>query len=103
MNIQIKATKIDLTPEIKEYIQKKMDMLEKYLGNIIPLNCDFEIEHTTTHHVKGKFYRAECNLNLKGELLRVAKAEEELRKAIDKVKDHMAEAIKKYKGKINNR
>jgi len=100
MNIQIKATKIDLTPKIKDYIQKKIDMLEKYLGDFKVFNCDFEIEHTTNHHVKGKFYRAECNLNLGDKILRVEKSEEELHKAIDKVKDHLAEAIKKYKGKL---
>jgi len=101
MNIQIKATKLDLSPDIKKYIQKKIDMLEKYLGDIQVFNCDFEIEQIApNHHAKGKLYRAECNLNLKGELLRVEKTEEELHKAIDKVKDHMAEAIKKYKGKL---
>ncbi len=100
MNIQIKATKISLTPEIKEYIQKKIDMLEKYLGDFQVFNCDFEIEMTTNHHAKGKIYRAECNLKLKNKLLRVEKSEEELHKAIDKVKDHLAESIKKYKGKL---
>lgn len=100
MNIQVKATKIDLTPEIKEYIQKKIDMLEKYLGDLKVFNCDFEVEMTTNHNVKGKIYRAECNLNLGGRLLRVEKTEEELYKAIDKVKDHLAEGIKKYKGKL---
>ena len=100
MNIQIKATKIDLTSELKEHIQEKVDMLEKYLGSINVLNCDFEVEMTTNHHVKGKIYRAECNLNLGNKLLRVEKSEEDLYKAIDKVKDHLAESIKKYKGKL---
>jgi len=39
MNINIKATKIKLTPEVKGYIQEKMDMVEKYLGGITPINC----------------------------------------------------------------
>lgn len=101
MNIQIKATKIELTAEIKDYIQEKVDMLKKYLGDTQILNCDFEIELTTPRHQKGRIYRAECNLNLKGELLRVEKTEENLNKAIDKVKDHMAQAIKKYRAKHN--
>lgn len=103
MNIQIKATKIQLTQETKDYIQTKIDMLEKYLGDIQVFNCDFEIELTTNHHAKGKIFRAECNLNLKGKLIRVEKTEENLHKAIDKVKDHLAEAIKKYKGKLLNK
>ncbi|MFC1678224.1 HPF/RaiA family ribosome-associated protein [Patescibacteria group bacterium] len=38
MKINIKATKIELTPEIKDYIQLKMNMLEKYLGKIKIIN-----------------------------------------------------------------
>ena len=99
MQINIKSTKIELTPEIKDYIQKKMDMLEKYLGEIKVISAHFEAEKTTRHHQKGEIYRAEANLDLPGELLRVEKTEKELFKAIDKVKDHLAEAIKKYKEK----
>jgi putative sigma-54 modulation protein len=47
----------------------------------------------------GKIYRAEANIDVPGELLRVDKTEEDLYKAIDKVKDHLEMVIKKYKGK----
>lgn len=99
MNLKIKATKIKLTPEIKNYAQEKMDMLEKYLGDFPVIHADFEVEKTTRHHNKGEVYRAEVNLDLPGEMLRVEKTEKDLYKAIDKVKDHLAETIKKYKEK----
>ena len=47
----------------------------------------------------GEIYRAEANLEVPGELLRVEKTEKDLYKAIDKVKDHLRLAIKKYKEK----
>jgi putative sigma-54 modulation protein len=103
MKLNIKATQIKLTPEIKDYIQKKMDMLEKFLGHIPVINCDIEVALTTTHHVKGEIYRAEVNLEVPGELLRVEKTEKELKKAIDKVKDHLARSIKNYKEKMIDR
>ena len=78
MHINIKATKIDLTPEIKDYVQKKMDMLNKYLGQIQVINVDFEVAMTTAHHNKGMIYRAEVNMELAGELLRVEKTEKNL-------------------------
>lgn len=96
MNIRIKSTKIELTEEIKKYLQEKMDMMEKFLGSIPVMNCDCELEKVGDQN-KGKIYRAEVNLELPGELLRVDKTEEDLHKAIDKVKDHMVEMIKKYK------
>jgi ribosomal subunit interface protein len=100
MNINIKATKIELTPEIKDYIQEKMDMLEKYLGDMKVINADFEVEMTTHHHQKGDIYRAEANLTLAGNFIRVDKTENDLYKAIDKVKDHLQEIIKKHKEKM---
>lgn len=99
MNLNIKSTKIELTQNIRGYIEEKVAMLEKYLGTVTPLHCDFEIALINKHHNKGDVFRAEINLQLPGELLRVEKTEADLYKAIDKVKDHMAEMIKKYRGK----
>src|SRR6056297_3871707 len=97
MQIRIKTTKIDLTPELREYIQKKADMLEKYLGDVQVLNCDVEVGLIKAGANKRKIYRAEINLELPGDLLRVEKEEESLYKAIDKVKDHLVRSIKRYK------
>ena len=83
MNIRIKGTKIKLTPEIKDYIQEKMDMLEKYLGDIQVLNCDVDVGQAIGGQNSGQIYRAEVNLEVPRELLRVEKTEKELFKAID--------------------
>lgn len=101
MQVNIKATKMELTDAIRDYCQKKMDMLEKYLGGRIPvINCDVEVEKTIGDQHKGDIFRAEVNLEVPREILRVERTEKDLYKAIDKVKDHMAMAIEKYKGKM---
>jgi len=97
MQIRIKATKIKLTPQIKDYVQEKMDMLEKYLGNVKVKNCDVEIGTTVGNQNSGAIYRTEVNLEVPGELLRVEKTEEDIFKAIDKVKSHLVRSIGKYK------
>lgn len=99
MNINIKSTKIKLIPEIKDYIQKKMDTLDKYLGSMKVMQARFEVEKTTEHHQKGEIFRAELNLSLPGKLLRVEKTEKEILKAVDKVRDHMEVIIKRFKEK----
>ena len=99
MQINIKATKIELNDAIKDYIQEKMDMLEKYLGTIAVTNCDVEVAMDVNSQQKGKIFRAEVNLSIPGKLIRVEKTEKELYKAIDKVKDHLARSIKRYKEK----
>ena len=93
MQINIKATKMELTPAIKDYIEEKMNMLEKYLGKIKVVKVDFEVALDSNHHNKGEIYRAELNLEIPHELLRVEKTESDLYKAMDKVKDHMTEII----------
>ncbi len=102
MNIQIKATKMELTPAIRDYIQEKMDMLEKYLNGILVRNCDVEIGLTVGGQHHGKIFFCEVNLNVPKGFLRVRKEEEKIYKAIDKVKDHLERAVIKYKGKKNN-
>jgi len=99
MDINIKSTKIELSEEIKSYIQEKMDMLDKYLGSVTATNCDVEIAMAVGNQNKGKIFRCEVNLSVPRELLRVEKTEKELFKAIDKVKDHLARSIRRYKEK----
>ena len=99
MIIKLKATKLELTEAIADYFQEKMDMLDKYLGGIQVLNCDCEIEKAIGSQHKGEIFRAEANIEVPGEILRVEKTEADLYKAIDKVKDHLELVIKKYKEK----
>lgn len=99
MKINLKATNLELTDALKNYIQVKVDMLEKYLGDVQVLNCDFEIDKAVGDQNKGKIFRAELNLEVPRDLLRVDKTEADMYKAIDKVKDHMVLMIKKYKEK----
>lgn len=103
MDIKIKATRFELTDAIRDYCQMKMDMLDKYLGDVQVTNCDVELDMAVGGQHKGEIFRAEVNLTVPKEVLRVEKTEVDLYKAIDKVKDHLAEAIKKYKEKLAGR
>jgi ribosomal subunit interface protein len=99
MEIRIKTTKIDLDDRLRNYVEKKMNMLKKYSGDLNIINCDVELDYSLSKQNKGKVYRAEVNLDIPGTILRVEKTEKNLNKAIDKVKDHLVSMIKKHKGK----
>lgn len=103
MQIRLKATNLELTDAIRDYFQNKIDMVEKYLGDIAVINCDVEIEKAVGGQNKGEIFRAEVNLQVPHDLLRVEKTEEDLYKAIDKVKDHLELVIKKYKEKMQDK
>lgn len=94
---------MELTEAIKDYVQVKMDSTEKYLGDVQIINCDFEVEKSLPGQHKGEVFRAEVNLQVPHELLRVEKTETDLYKAIDKVKDHLELVIKKYKEKSRDK
>ena len=77
-----------------------MDKLNKYLGKIAVINCDVELEKVAGDQNNGLIYRAEVNLFLPLEVLRVEKLAVDIYKAIDKVEEHLTAMIKKYKEKI---
>ena len=99
MEIRIKTTKIELSADLRDYVEKKMEMLNKYTGDLIITHCDVELDHSLSKKTNGKNYRAEANLAVPGTILRVDKTEKTINKAIDKVKDHLVLMIKKYKEK----
>lgn len=99
MKINLTFTKLEATPAIHEYCQEKMDMLDKYFGDIEVINCDVEVEKIIGNRNKGRIFRAEVNIQVPKEILRVEKTEKNLYKAIDKVKDHLMIMITKYKNK----
>jgi putative sigma-54 modulation protein len=103
MKINLKATKFEMTDAIASYAQEKMDMLDKYLGDTQVLNCDVEVEKIAGSQNKGEIFRAEVNLEVPHELLRVEKTSDDLYKAIDKVKDHLEGIIVKYREKARDK
>lgn len=101
MNINIKATNVDLTDDLREYIEEKMNSLDRYFNNIIEVNV--EVGMNSMHHQKGEIFFSEVNVKVPNDLLRVRKTEENLFKAVDKTKDHLREMLHRYKEKLKGR
>ena len=99
----IKATNIELTPAIREYVEEKLASLDELLPSDPSIMADVEVGKTTHHHQKGDVMRCEVNLQVPGALLRVEKTEKDLYKAIDKVKDHLVQSINRHKEKLIDR
>lgn len=102
MKLNIKTTSnTDLTDALREYVETKVDQIEKFLDkNDESIIIDFEIGKTTDHHRQGGFFRAEINLQMAGsKLLRAEVMEEDQYAAIDKVKDEMVREVRRARGK----
>ncbi|MFM2357796.1 MAG: hypothetical protein RJA61_533 [Candidatus Parcubacteria bacterium] len=96
----IKATNIELTDSIREYVQKKIDLLEKYVEpNDSSAMCDVEVGKTTMHHKTGDVFKAEMNLHIAGKYVYAVSEKDSLNAALDDVKDEIARSISSHNKK----
>lgn len=96
MRTNIKATGIELTPALTDYVNSKVAMLDKLVVNYGDVLASVEIGKETNHHKTGNWFFAEINLKCDGKMLRHVVEEADLYAAIDKVKDGMAEELRSY-------
>jgi ribosomal subunit interface protein len=109
MKITIKSTKIELVPEIKEFVEKQINSLEKFAKGIFGkeyYDGFFEKGKSRIEarvEIKGKergFYYVECNLNFPKKLIRAESSKKNLKSAIYEVKDELKRKIKEYREKL---
>ena len=100
MKILIKHTNLDATPAIDEFVQEKINSLSKLLtrwergpDSVV---ARVEVSRTTQHHHKGNVFRAEVTIDLPGRILRAEHTGDDVRVAIDLVKDKLHREITKY-------
>ena len=101
MKINIKATGIELTQAISNYVYKKISSIEKYLDkksspNII---AQVEVGRSTRHHKTGNIFRAEVHITGASLDLYAVSEMADLYAAIDVVKDEIVHNIVQLKGK----
>jgi len=89
MKINIKATGISLAPSISEYIEKKINMLERFFREAGEILINVEVGKISKHHKSGDIFRAEIHINTKGEEYYAAAEKDDLYAAIDEVKDEI--------------
>lgn len=106
MKITVKATRLILTPALKEYIEKKISPLSRFLARFEAKGestAFVEIARTTRHHKNGEVYAAEIDLDLGSRMLRVEQSHRDVRAAIDLAKDALREKLAQYKKKVVGR
>ncbi len=113
MKVVIKTKDIKLDQSLEDFIERKINDLEKfakvfqsekyfngYYGKGKPrVEAWVEVGKTTSHHKKGPYFYAECQMHLPGRSLRATSDSPNLRLAICEVKDELQRQLKQYKGK----
>ena len=101
MTINIIYRGVESTPAIKDYLEEKMMSLTKYDDRI--QHIDIEIGVTTHHHKKGDIFFCKAGVSSHGDVLRLEREEDDLYKAIDKVRDHLRVELSERKERRQDR
>lgn len=100
MKINIKATGIELTPAISNYVNRKISSVEKYLDEgKTDIVAQVEVGKITKHHKTGNIFRAEVHITGSDVDIYSVSEQEDLYAAIDIVKDEVVHNIVQYKSK----
>ncbi len=95
--VDVFVKNMNLTDELKEYIDKKIPRLERYLDQIDETRIDLAYVKTT-REVDCRFV-AQITLRGRGFILRAEERAVEIKPAIDMVMDKIERQIERYKGK----
>ena len=97
MKYIIRSQKMDNTESIKDYIESKLNRLDKYFGE------SDNIEATVVTKLNGRLQTIEVTIPTKHFTLRNEETNEDLYAAIDTIVDKLERQIRKNKDKINAR
>jgi len=92
MNIIINGRHLEITPALKEYAEKKIKRISRYISNIS--------EAVVTITVEKYRHKAEVLLKVNGVLIQAEGETGEVYSSIDEVVEKLERQIKKYKEKL---
>lgn len=95
--VDIYTKEMDLTGEIREYVEKKAERLYRFLEKIDETRVD--LSHVKTARESNNRFVAQVTLRGRGFILRAEERAEEIKTAIDLVMDKIERQIERYKGK----
>lgn len=115
MRLLIKATNFSLTPSLRQYIERKIGQLDRFLlriaphkdeelsGKRDPIEVRVEIGKPSKRHRRGNVYYAEVNVDLPGRMLRAESSQWDMRRAIDEAKNEIEGELKRHTEKQRTR
>lgn len=98
MKYNIRGEKIEVTPSIREYIEKKVSKIEKYLEN-----NDEAYVHANLKVFSDGTARVELTISIKHLVIRAEESDQTMYGAIDIVVDKVERQIRKHKTKMNRK
>ncbi len=98
MNYNIRGENIEVTPAIREYVEKKIAKLEKYFTETP--NANVHVNLKTYNNNRSK---VEVTIPMPNLVLRAEEDHEDMYAAIDLITDKLERQIRKHKTKVNRK
>jgi ribosomal subunit interface protein len=98
MEMRIKATNYEITPDVSKYLDTRLKAVEKLVAGVDGARLEAEVGRSAKHSKKGETqWFAEFNLKAKKNRWRAVATAATVKAAIDIAKDELALQIKKEK------
>jgi putative sigma-54 modulation protein len=98
MNYVIRGENIEVTPAIREYVEKKISKLERYFTETPEANVHVNLK--VYHDKKAK---VEVTIPLPHLVLRAEESNDDMYAGIDLISDKLERQIRKHKTKVNRK
>jgi ribosome hibernation promoting factor len=98
MRIEVKGRNLQVTDELRECVERRMDKIGKQVSELAVLEVEVEDTRTAPDPVT-----AEATLQLKGTTLRAKSASQDAKHAINLVSEDLARQVKRHRDKRRGR
>ena len=99
MNLTISGHHLEVTPDIREYVQNKLERVKRHFDQVIDIAVILTVDNLTE---KEKRQKAEINLRMSGKTVYVESLSQDLYAAIDTLVDKLDRQVMKYKSKVQD-
>ena len=94
MRIEISGHQIDVTPALRDYVQSKLERIERHSDQLLDGHVILSVEKL--------LQKAEATLNLSGRSLHAESVAEDMYAAIDLLADKLDRQVLKHKEKVTD-
>lgn len=98
MNFNVRGENIEVTPAIREYVEKKIAKLERYFTETPEANV-----HVNLRTYNDKKSKVEVTIPIPNLVLRAEEVHEDMYAGIDLITDKLERQIRKHKTKVNRK
>lgn len=94
MQLNVTGHHVEITPALREYVEKKLERIERHFEQVIDVHCVLSVEKLRQ--------KAEATLHVSGNSIYADSTEQDMYAAIDLLTDKLDRCVKKHKEKVTD-